>query len=245
MGNRAVITTKKNLKNNGVGIYVHWNGGPDSVGNFLKYCELKQYREPTADDYGWACLAGVITNFFGDGLSCGVDQINNLDCDNGDNGVWIIDGWKVTGRVYGPASEIVINPEFVAAINEIMPERMKLDAETLASVQAETYSVPELDAPEPEPPKGPAATYTRNEEKNGIEIKFESCPDKETREQLKAAGYRWHNKLKIWYAKYSAATYELAETLATWTEPEAADAAPEPEQLEITPKARPSEHTLT
>ena len=37
MGNRAVITTKENMDNNGIGIYLHWNGGRDSVRAFLKY----------------------------------------------------------------------------------------------------------------------------------------------------------------------------------------------------------------
>ena len=39
MGNRAVITTE----NKKIGIYLHWNGGRDSVEAFLKYCELKNY----------------------------------------------------------------------------------------------------------------------------------------------------------------------------------------------------------
>lgn len=26
MGNRAVITTEENFENNGIGIYLHWNG---------------------------------------------------------------------------------------------------------------------------------------------------------------------------------------------------------------------------
>ena len=29
MGNRAVITTRKDLKD--IGVYLHWNGGRDSV----------------------------------------------------------------------------------------------------------------------------------------------------------------------------------------------------------------------
>ena len=78
MGNRAVITTKENFENNGVGIYLHWNGGRDSVEAFLKYCELKGYRAPSEDDYGWAYLCGVITNFFEDGLSIGIDTIDVL-----------------------------------------------------------------------------------------------------------------------------------------------------------------------
>lgn len=67
MGNRAVITTREDWKCGGVGIYLHWNGGRDSVNAFLKYCELKGYRPPEKDCYGWASLAKVISNFFGGG----------------------------------------------------------------------------------------------------------------------------------------------------------------------------------
>ena len=128
MGNRCVITTKKNFENNGVGIYLHWNGGRDSVEGFLKYCEMKWYREPTTDCYGWAYLVTTIGNFFGDGLSIGVDTVNNLDCDNLDNGVYIIDGWKIVDRKYFNGTEqnaYNIN-DMIASINEQQPEHMQL-----------------------------------------------------------------------------------------------------------------------
>lgn len=42
MGNRAVIITPdKNLA-----LYLHWNGGRDTVEPLLKYCELQGYRPP-------------------------------------------------------------------------------------------------------------------------------------------------------------------------------------------------------
>lgn len=100
MGNRAVITTRENFENNGVGVYVHWNGGRDSVEAFLKYCEMKGYRNPSYDNYGWARLCQVIGNFFGGETSVGIDVVNRLDCNNYDNGVYIIDGWKIVGREY-------------------------------------------------------------------------------------------------------------------------------------------------
>ena len=47
MGNRAIITsTKKDLA-----VYVHWNGGRDSVEAFLTYCKLRGFRAPETDDY--------------------------------------------------------------------------------------------------------------------------------------------------------------------------------------------------
>lgn len=100
MGNRAVITTEKNFNNNGVGVYLHWNGGRDSVEAFLTYCKLKQYREPETDNYGWARLCQVIGNFFGGDCSIGIDTVNRLDCDNYDNGVYFIENWKIVGRKY-------------------------------------------------------------------------------------------------------------------------------------------------
>ena len=108
MGNRAVITASKSLdvaKSNDIGIYLHWNGGRDSVEAFLKYCELKQYRNPSNDNYGWARLCQVIANYFGGGNSIGIDKCCHLDCDNGDNGVYIIEGWKIVGRQYFDGTE--------------------------------------------------------------------------------------------------------------------------------------------
>ena len=105
MGNRAVITTRENFENNGVGVYVHWNGGYDSVSAFLKYCELKGYRSPDTDCYGFARLCQVIGNFFGGGLSVGIDTIDKLDCENWDNGTYIIEGWKIVDRKHFDGAE--------------------------------------------------------------------------------------------------------------------------------------------
>lgn len=108
MGNRAVITTSNSLdvKNSSdIGVYLHWNGGRDSVEAFLAYCEMRGFRPPEEDNYGWARLCQVIGNFFGGKLSIGIDKCCNLDCDNGDNGVYIIKGWKIVGRQYFHGTE--------------------------------------------------------------------------------------------------------------------------------------------
>lgn len=128
MGNRAVITTEENFKNNGVGVYLHWNGGRDSVEAFLKYCELKGYRTPDSDCYGWARLVQVISNFFGGSLSVGIDTIDHLDCDNFDNGTYLIKGWEIVGREYFKGAEQGEYPldEMLQAIDERMPEREQL-----------------------------------------------------------------------------------------------------------------------
>lgn len=103
MGNRAVITASKSLdvqSSSDIGVYLHWNGGRDSVEAFLAYCEMRGFRSPDEDCYGWARLCQVIGNYFGGDLSIGIDKCCNLDCDNGDNGVYIIKGWKIVGRQY-------------------------------------------------------------------------------------------------------------------------------------------------
>ena len=132
MGNRAVITTNQILKD--IGIYLHWNGGRDSIEGFLTYCKLKGYRSPESDNYGWTYLAGVITNFFGDGYSCGLDIACNLDCDNYDNGVFIIQNWLIIGRKFKRSSEQYEYDlkEFLETIDSKMPEHMRLTTEEWA-----------------------------------------------------------------------------------------------------------------
>lgn len=124
MGNRCVITTRDKR----VGIYLHWNGGRDSVEAFLKYCELKNYRPPEEDNYGWARLCQVIGNFFGGGLSIGIDEYKHLDADNGDNGVYIIENWKIVDREYFDRHEQDTHDllEMVTEINRSQPEKEQI-----------------------------------------------------------------------------------------------------------------------
>lgn len=74
MGNRAIITTDKAYKEgHGLAVYLHWNGGRDSVEPFLAFCKARGYRAPTNDEaYGFAYLCTTIGNYFGDGLSLGI-----------------------------------------------------------------------------------------------------------------------------------------------------------------------------
>lgn len=105
MGSRAVITTICTIgdpqSSSELGVYLHTNGDPTSVTAFLEYCRAKDIRSPN-DDYGWARLCQVIGNYFGGTLSVGIDKCCNLDCDNGENGVYIIDNWDIVSRKYIP-----------------------------------------------------------------------------------------------------------------------------------------------
>lgn len=129
MGNRAVITTKENFENNGIGVYLHWNGGYDSVSAFLKYCEIKGYRTPDTDCYGWARLCQVIGNFFGGSTSIGINTVNKLDCDNYDNGVYIIKGWEIVDRKFFEGNEQMNYEmeEMLLEIDRAMPESEQIE----------------------------------------------------------------------------------------------------------------------
>lgn len=136
MGNRAVITASKALNVSGssdIGVYLHWNGGRDSVEAFLKYCEIKGYRPPERDNYGWARLCQVIENFFGGSYSIGIDKCSCLDCDNFDNGVYIIEGWRIVDRKFFNGREQDTYPllDMLIQINDAQPEKEKLPIEIL------------------------------------------------------------------------------------------------------------------
>lgn len=96
MGNRAVITTPERK----MGLYLHWNGGRDTVEPLLRYCELKGYRDPAKDDYGWARMCQVMGNFFGGTNSVGIMPYTTDErMDPGDNGIYVVEGWKIVDRV--------------------------------------------------------------------------------------------------------------------------------------------------
>lgn len=122
MGNRAVITTEDKK----IGVYLHWNGGRDSIEGFLGYCKQAGFRSPDDDCYGWARLCQVIANYFGpDGLSVGIDLYDNLDRDNGDNGVYIIKGWEIVGREFfsGPEQQEYPLEDMIASIAAAQPKK--------------------------------------------------------------------------------------------------------------------------
>ena len=130
MGNRAVITTR----NKDLGVYLHWNGGRDSVEAFLKYCELKGYRPPERDCYGWARLCQVIGNYFGGELSIGIDKYEKLDTDNGDNGVYVIENWKIVDRLFidWPEQHEYDLISMLRDINNSQPDTEKLSEEVIS-----------------------------------------------------------------------------------------------------------------
>lgn len=135
MGNRAVITTRERE----IGLYLHWNGGRDTVEPLLKYCELQGYRSPSSDGYGWTRMCQVMGNFFGGSLSLGIGTYTNDESMNpGDNGIYVIDGWKIVDRIYayGGSSEQQVHDfdDMLRSFDEAMPKDLRL-GEFLDSVE--------------------------------------------------------------------------------------------------------------
>lgn len=101
MGNRAIVKPK----GKDIGVYLHWNGGIDSVTAFLEYCKLKEHRAfggKFADGYGIARFCQVVGNFFGGSLSIGIEtgvKETKEYAEFIDNGIYIIDGWDVVDRI--------------------------------------------------------------------------------------------------------------------------------------------------
>lgn len=125
MGNRAIIKTP----NGRIGMYLHWNGGRDSVSAFLQYCKLKGYRPPEADGYGWARLAQVVGNFFGGTLSVGIVMLSGVgDGEGCDNGAYVIKDWEIIARedFHGIEQNRYKLDEMLVAIDEAQPEAERL-----------------------------------------------------------------------------------------------------------------------
>ena len=125
MGNRAIIKAP----NGHIGVYLHWNGGRDSVSAFLQYCKLKGYRPPETDGYGWARLAQVIGNFFGGTLSVGIVELTGVgDGEGCDNGTYVVKDWEIIARedFHGLEQAHYKLDEMLVAIDEAQPEAERL-----------------------------------------------------------------------------------------------------------------------
>lgn len=103
MGDRAVIAFGKKPKD--IGIYLHWNGGRSSVEAFLDAAKELDVRQGDKV-YEAARLAQIIGNFFGGTTSLGVGTLDELDCDNYDNGVYVVnDKLEIVERLHHKGAE--------------------------------------------------------------------------------------------------------------------------------------------
>lgn len=132
MGNRAVIASGPSPDS--IGVYVHWNGGRASVEAFLNVARQLEFRDPAHDSpYAMARLCSIVCVYFGlkDSLSVGIGPLSKLDCDNGDNGTYIIGkDWRIIGRKYMRGSEEVDQSKTIAITREILEKINKIVEET-------------------------------------------------------------------------------------------------------------------
>lgn len=128
MGNRAIV--KPVGKN--IGVYLHWNGGRDSVEPFLEYCKLKGYH-PFETDYGLARFCQVVSNFFGGSLCIGV-QTNIYMAEESarglDNGIYEVEGWEIVRRYPSKPFEQHTHDrlEMLIGIDKCQPPKERLGA---------------------------------------------------------------------------------------------------------------------
>lgn len=101
------------------------------------YCELKGYRAPSQDNYGWARLCQVIGNYFGGSVSIGIDTCDHLDCENWDNGVYIIDKWEIVGRQFfdGEEQDNYNLIEMLIDIDQAQPQAEQLGEDFLKELK--------------------------------------------------------------------------------------------------------------
>ena len=101
MGNRAVISFDSAAQN-AIAVYVHWNGGLDSIEAFLKTTRILMGTDGRMGDatYAKARFIQVVGMNFPGALSFGVGTVKELGRWGHDNGLYIIDSatLKVKGR---------------------------------------------------------------------------------------------------------------------------------------------------
>lgn len=105
MGNRAVITIKEENtpKEDWRSVYLHWNGGRDSVEPIIHVAKLYGIRCNADPSYAIARLTQLIGNSLGGTLSLGVGTYSQLDTDNFDNGTYVISNWEIVDREFFPS----------------------------------------------------------------------------------------------------------------------------------------------
>ena len=101
MGNRALIAFKEKestkKKEEVPCIYLHWNGGRDSVEAFLDATRRLGVRK-NDPSYAMARLTQIISNWLGGTLSIGISNVGDWELGFLDNGVYWVDGLEIYDR---------------------------------------------------------------------------------------------------------------------------------------------------
>lgn len=124
MGNRAVIT--QSTADDAPCIYLHWNGGHESVTAFLtaaKYAELDGYSPDFMDQF-----AAFLAKHFFDceiGYTIYREKYCEADTDNWDNGTYLIDSdLNIAARMFTRGRDLP-EPEKTNTIVESIAESVR------------------------------------------------------------------------------------------------------------------------
>jgi hypothetical protein len=142
----------------------------------------------------------VIGNFFGGECSVGIDTLDRLDINNGDNGTYIIKDWQIVGKEFEPLDKLDIEQvkNMLLAINGSMPTQEKIKEEILM------VAADELQATQPITPKQIRAIHAvtkelgieRYEYEHLLEILFKVDACKKLSEQQASILIETLNKIK-------------------------------------------------
>ena len=101
MGNRGLIAFKQKesvkKKEDVPCIYLHWNGGRDSVEAFLDATRRLGVRK-NDPSYAMARLTQIIANYLGGTLSIGISSVGDWALDFLDNGIYWVDELEIYDR---------------------------------------------------------------------------------------------------------------------------------------------------
>ena len=128
MGNRAFIYSANERHNRRtLGVYLHWNGGPDSVVPLIKYCKLRGFRQFDNGGNGLARLVQVMGNFLGGSRSLGVEYARPEHVDTNHEPYRITPNWEIENLEYYkqhdsdyPTDEQI--HDFMVELNKAQPQ---------------------------------------------------------------------------------------------------------------------------
>jgi hypothetical protein len=132
--------------------------------------------------------------------------------------------WVHCSRELSPEREAMLLAKCAETFSDFDPNHYSR-YRYMQRVEYELLGIPEYgyDFPrfehlfEQEPQSAPVekATYRLNDELGGVEIVFPGKPSADVLDLLKANRFRWHRKLKHWYAPQSENTLAIARQIAT------------------------------
>lgn len=135
MGNRAVVIFEDDSNvGSSVGVYLHWNGGPESV---LAFMQATKERCGRIDFVGFVQTAA---NYFDySGLNLYVGPVDTLDQDNDDNGTYHIKAGEIVSRKF-MKSHMRSQGSLVTSADQLSKARFTRYEGILAECRADTES---------------------------------------------------------------------------------------------------------